>query len=253
MKKSIAILLILAVIFSAFTSCRAGDEADGETGAAAPSPETRLDVVPAIFVNDTYFRIFADRRQNVPDLDDTWVYLGNIDSATPEWESPAENFQTNEESMMGAEIYRSFEGRIRIAAGTWGDPLDEEVIGDSIIADIEGTRSLYISEEAYSEVIKVMDAAVRQSLMVDGVVYSLMSVSGGESSSVPDSYIFLGEVMSAVPMREFPTENLQANRDSVVGAQVYRLPPGGNNDIVVFFTPVSRFYYKHLPETKTYL
>jgi hypothetical protein len=48
-------------------------------------------------------------------------------------------------------------------------------------------------------------------------------------------------------MSEYPTENLQANRDTVVGAKVYRLPASENNGIVVFFNPDARFYYSHLP------
>ena len=92
-----------------------------------------------------------------------------------------------------------------------------------------------------------MATVERHSLMVDGIIYSLMATAGGGDFSLSDNHIFLGEVASAVPMGEFPKENLHANRDIVVGAKVYRLPAGESNDIVVFFNADARFYYKHLP------
>jgi hypothetical protein len=73
-----------------------------------------------------------------------------------------------------------------------------------------------------------------------------MATAGGGDFPIGDDHIFLGEVTGAVPMGEFPTEHLQANRDTVVGAEVYRLPDGENSDIVVFVSANARFYYKHL-------
>jgi hypothetical protein len=249
MKKPIVLTLTLIVLFSVLAGCRASNSTGDEAGNAASSPGIRWDAVPAVFVNDTYFRIFENRQHTVPYLDDTWVYLGDIQSAAPGWESPTQNFQTNNEQMIGAEIYHSSECRIPITNSTWGDPLEAEVIGDSLIVIFEGLRLLYISEETHDEAIKVMDAVERHSLMVDGVMYSLMGSAGGRDFILDDRYVFLGEITSAVPIDEFPTDNLQANRDIVIGAKVYRMPPDENNDLVVFFTQNSRFYYKHLPGT----
>jgi hypothetical protein len=220
-----------------------GEELDENTS------EVRWAAVPAVFVNDTYFRVFtADEQQHiVPQIDDTWVYLGDIQSNVPGWQSPTQNYQTNNERMLGAEIYYSSEGRIPVTNSAWGDPLEEEVVGVSIIVVFEDLRLLYISEEAHDELIEVMNTIMRPSLMVDGVMYSLMATAGGGDFSLSDNHIFLGEIASATPMDEYPTENLQSNRDIVIGAKVYRLPSGESNDIVVFFNSDERFYFSNLP------
>ena len=261
MKKSTALSMALLILLFALTGCAGnGAMSDSQVGGGTNTAntdgeeldentsETRWAAVPAVFVNDTYFRIYADELHHpIADLDNTWVSLGTIQSAVPGWEPPTQNFQTNNEAMIGAEIYFSSEGRIPITNSAWGDPLDEEIVGEIVIVVFEGSRLWYISEEAHSEVIEVMNAVVRHSLMVDGVIYSLMATAGGGGFSLSDDHIFLGEVASAVPMDEYPTENLQANRDSTVGAKVYRLPQGENSDLVVFFFPDARFYFKNLP------
>ena len=220
-----------------------------ETTDTVPTPAMRWAAIPAVFVNDTYFRIFDDRQHIVPDLDDTWVYLGNIRSAAPGGGKPTQNFQTTNDRMIGAEIYHSSEGRIPITESVWGDPLDEEISGDCIIVVFEDQRIMYVSEEAHSKAYQVMDAVVRHSLMVDGVMYSFMG-SGLDSDIVPnpnDNYVFLGEVESAVPIDEYPAGNLQANRELVVGMKAYRLPQNDANDIVVIVIADAYYYYKHLP------
>jgi len=210
---------------------------------SAPRPSLQWALPPAVFVNDKYYQAFEGRQQYVPHLDDNWVYLGDIRSAVPGYESPTTNFQANQD-IIGAEIYHAQEGRI-LFAHLGDDYLGEEVIGDSIIVVFEGQRSVYISDEVRAEVQKIMDAVKRHSLLVDDVMYSLMATLGGGYSSLND-YIFLGEVRSAVSLYEFPTENLQANRDIVVGAKVYKLPPGDTNDIVVISPDGTRYCYKHL-------
>lgn len=212
--------------------------------------QMRWDAIPAVFVNDTYFRIYDDRQEYVPLIDDTWDCLGDIQTAVPSYESPTVNFQTNHELMVGAEIYHSPESRISVTVSTWNDPIDEVVIGESIIVVFQGQRLWYITENAHDEVIQVMEgSAVRSSLMVDGEIYSLMGTAGGSSFTFNDSYIFIGEVIDAVPMNEYPTENLQANRDVVVGTQAYWLPSEDGSDIVLFHDIGFGYYYKLLPGT----
>jgi len=145
--------------------------------------------------------------------------------------------------MIGVEIFHSSEGRIPITNSVWDDPLNEEVVGDSIIVVFNGQRILYITEEAHTEAYKVMSAVVRHSLMIDGVTYSHM---GSGPGVILNSYAYLGEIINAVPIDEYPTENLQSNREIVVGMRAYRLPPEDNNDIIVIYTD-SYFFYKHLP------
>ena len=260
--KTIALSMILLVLLMPLTGCKGNDTeiksqdgdstfrseivADALDENTTPSPEMHSSAVPAVFVNDTYFRVFDDRQHIVPDLDDTWIFLGSIQSSASGWESPTQNFQTNNELMIGAEIFHSFEGHVPITNSVWGDPLNDEVVGDSIIVVFEGARILYITEELHAEAYKVMGAVERHSLMVDGVIYSLMgSRSGGY---ILDSCVYLGEITSTVPIDEYPTENLQANRDIVVGMKVYRLPPGDINDIIVLFSDsyTSCYFYKSL-------
>lgn len=201
-----------------------------------------------ILVNGVMYYMYDNSAGIAQMLDDSWVFVGKVESCVRSDTQPRRNLQSNH-SIVGAEVYHSNEGYIRIANSSWGDPLKDAVTGDSIIVVFEGQFSLYLSEEAHADVLVIMDAAKRHSLMVDGVIYSLMSTTGGENISIPDSFVYLGKVESAVPIDEFPTENLQANRDIVVGASVYRLPIGEESDIVVFHTANLRFYYKHLPRS----
>ena len=245
--KTIFLSAVLFLLCAIIIGCGASGSSQPEPEIDEAASEVRWAAVPAVFVNDTYFRIFADEHHHpIPDLDDSWVLLGTVQSAAPGWESPTENFHTNNEMMIGSEIYFSSGGRIPVTTSTWGDPIDEEVTGDSVIIVFEGSKLWYLSEAVHDEVIRAMEVA-RHSLMVDGVLYSLMATAGGGDFTIGDNHIFLGEVESAVPMNEYPTENLQSNRESVVGAKVYRLPQGENSDIVVFFSPDSRYYYQHLP------
>ena len=132
------------------------------------SPESSSGIhwatVPAIYVNDIFFRIYANSQHHyVPELDDTWELIGNIKDATPGWESPNQNFQTNNIALMGAEIYYSSIGRVRITSNMWGIPIDEEVIGDSVIVNFDGSRLLFITEATHSEVIRVMETIFSKS------------------------------------------------------------------------------------------
>jgi hypothetical protein len=258
MKKYTALSIALLILLLTLTGCAgngaiAGSQYNGYGTSDIEeldenTSEVRWAAVPAVFVNDTYFRVFtADEQQHiVPNIDDTWVYLGDIQSNVPGWESPTQNFQTNNARMLGAKIYYSSEGRIPVTNSAWGDPLEEEVIGDSIIVVFEDLRLLYISEDAHDKVIEIMNTVMRHSLMVEGVMYSLMATAGGGVFSLSDNHVFLGEIASAVPMDEYPAENLQSNRDVVVGAKVYRLPAGESSDIVVFYNSDARFYYSNL-------
>jgi len=240
------------ILLSVLTSCAgSGTVADSQYygGAYAEStPEMRWAAVPAVFVNDTWFRIFDDRQHIVPELDDTWVFIGTLQSTVPGWESPTQNFQTNNEAMIGSEIFYSAGGCIAVNTCAWGDPIDEVIIGDSIIVVYEGSRLYFISDEAHTEVMNVMNAFMRHTIMVDGVMYSLMATAGGGGFSLSDNHVFLGEITSTVSMDGYPTENLQANRNTLVGAKVYKLPSGDINDIVVFFNSDTRFYFKHFPD-----
>jgi len=75
-------------------------------GTALPA-ETRWAAVPAVFVNDTYYRFFDVPRHRLPALDDSWVFLGTIEGTVPGWESPTQNYQSNNDGLIGAEIFHS--------------------------------------------------------------------------------------------------------------------------------------------------
>ena len=241
MRKAIIIGTILLLSLMVMTGCGNVNEVEPDD-----VPVDRWAVPPMVFVNDTYYQAFEHRQHIVPEVDEAWVYLGEIQSTAPGYELPAENFQTNRD-MIGARIYHAYNGQIPITTSAWGDAIEEEIIGDSIIVVYEGQRFLYISEKAHSEAIRIMNLAERHSLLVDGVMYSLMATAFGDNFSMNDDFIFLGEVKSAVSLNELPAENLQANREIVVGARVYRLPPDAVDDIVVLHQWGTRFYYSALP------
>jgi len=194
MKKSFAMTLLLWFMLI-ITACAPSDSPSSDSP-LYPSPNARP---PAVFVNDTYYQVFENRQTVVPLIDDTWAYLGEIQNTVPGYESPIEKFQSNGD-IIGAAIYHSYEGHIPITTTTWGDPLEEEVIGDSIIVVLRGQRYLYISEDVRADAFKISDAVVRHSLMVNEVIYSLMGISSDCDSLLDDSYIFLGEVTSAAPI-----------------------------------------------------
>jgi hypothetical protein len=210
-----------------------------------PTSVVRENSPSAVFVNDTFYRLFESRQSYVPELDNLWVYLGEIQSTLPTYENPNDNFQANRE-IVGSKIYHSYEGCIPVT-DFGNDYLGEEVIGDSIIAVIKGHRYLYLSDEANAEVEKIFDAVKRPSLLVDGVMYSLMSTWGRVEFKLDDNYTFLGTVTGAVSLYEMPTENFQANRDVVVGAKVYKLPQGEINDVAAISGDKKCYYYKALP------
>jgi hypothetical protein len=201
-----------------------------------------------VFVNDTWYRIYDDRQYMVQEPDATWTYLGDIQSVVPGVENPTENFQANFEQI-GARIYHNYEAHISVNAGVWGEwppAVDGEVIGDSIIVVFEGQRTMFISEQAHAEVLLIMQAVKRDSLFIDGNIYSLMSSSDGTVIDLDDEH-FIGEVQSFVSVNEYPTENLQANREHAVGAKVYRLPAEHIDDIVIFHFPGGYNFYSLLP------
>ena len=193
----------------------------------------------AVFVNDSYYRLFEARQHIVPKLDNLWVYLGEVQSTVPGYESPTENFQVNWEGAIGAKIYHTHEGRVPVH-DLGDDYLGREVIGDSIIVVFSENRYLYLSEETYSKVEEIFNSVKRSSLLIDGILYSLIRTGG--NFYLNDTYTFLGKVTSTISLYESPTENLQANRDIMFGLDVYKTPSEALNDIVVFGNGTCYFY-----------
>ena len=238
MRRTIIAVLLLSMLTIA--GC-------GSTNVANSNDATveRWALPPLVFVNNTYYQMFGNLPPDISELDEIWIYLGDIQSAVPGYKFPTENFQANH-GRIGARIYHAYDGRIPVNVCEWGDALEEEVIGNSIIVVYEGQRYLYISEEARTEVMKILNSVERQSLLVDGVMYSLRATAFGGNFSINDSFTFLGEVESAVSLYELPTENLQANRKIFVGMRVYRLPPDGIDNIVVLNQWGTRHYFSAL-------
>jgi hypothetical protein len=249
MKKLVRLIILPIVLFFAMMT---GCALNNETALIylqddiVEQTELRWAAVPAVYVNDTWYRIYDDRQHMVQEPDDRWTYLGGIQSIVPGYESPTVNFQANFEQI-GARIYHSYEALIPVTSGSWPASIDEEVIGDSIIVIYEGHRTMFISEATHDEVMIIMDAVKRDSLFIDGNLYSLMASTGGAVIDLDDEHIFIGEVQSAVSVYEYPTENLQANRESAVGAKVYRLPLDHTDDIVIFHFPGGYNFYSLLP------
>ena len=220
---------------------------DGAANNTEPhEPDIRWARPPAVFVNDTWFQIFVERNNQIPPLDDSWTFLGTIQTIVAGYLPLTENFQSNMD-LLGARIYHNYLGRIPVTNNTWGEPIDEEAFGESIIVVYENRRIMFISEESMAEVLTVMkNNGARRSLNIDGTVYSLMATAGGGHFAIGESHIFLGEIISSSDINEYPTENLTANRPDLIGARAYRLPEGEVNDIVVFHSPATRFYFSLL-------
>ena len=202
---------------------------------------------PAVFVNDTWFQIFQERNNQIPPIDDSWTFLGTIQTIVAGHLPLTENFQSNMD-LPGARIYHNYLARIPVTNNTWGEPINEEAFGESIIVVYENRRIMFIPEESMAKVLAVMKAGgERRSLNIDGAVYSLMATAGGGHFAISEGHIFLGEIISSSDINEYPTENMQANRPDLIGARVYRLPEGQVNDIVVFHSSATRYYFSLLP------
>ena len=200
----------------------------------------------AVFVNDSWFCLHEERQHLIPAIDDDWVHLGQIQSAVDFLEIPSENFQTNATGLVGAHVYHSPNAHIRITNNARNEFVDRVIYGEAVIVSHNGRRILHVSEETIDTIIATMNEDLRQSLMVDGVRYSLMSTTGG--GFVPSTnHTFLGEIAGYTDSTMYPTEHLQANRANLVGARVYRLPEGHNNDLVAFFNMGALFFFRHLP------
>jgi hypothetical protein len=235
-KVALAVILVLLV----FITLGCGNVSESNTD----DLEVRWVLPPMVFVNDRIYQVF------IPDIDyeqdEVWAYVGDIQSTVPGYEIPTENFQSNVE-MMDAEIFHAIEGRIPVTSTVWGDSLNDIVVGDSIIVVFEETRYMFITDETRAKVNAITEDVVRSSLMIDGDIYSLMGSFSDNRSTLSGDYIFLGEVTSAVPLNEYPTENMQANREVVVGMKVYREPSDDDESVLVFHTMGAYNRYTLLP------
>lgn len=246
MRKFIVLALLATVLTVQLAGCSSASNAVTDDASQAENEQPVLwDLVPSVFVGDKYFRIHDERQDIVPEIDDTWTYLGDVLETVPSYELPESNFQANTD-IVGAEIYHCAESRIPVTISTWGDAIDEEIIGESIIVVFGGQRLLYITESAHNEVMEVMENSVARScIMVDGELYIFMGTVTGNDYPYSEEHIYLGEVTDAVSMNEYPTENLQANRDEVVGAEAYQQPSEDDlySGVVVLIKQGVNYYY----------
>ncbi|MDF2845650.1 MAG: putative entericidin like toxin protein [Herbinix sp.] len=90
-----AILTLVFVVYS--STSRPMDTSEGE-------PEERYDRPPFVFVNDTLYKRYKEVTSK--EMDDSYTFLGNIESSVSTFESPKENFQANDD-IIGAEVYQS--------------------------------------------------------------------------------------------------------------------------------------------------
>jgi len=201
-------------------------------------------LMPMIFAHDTLYSIspFNDN----PELDENWVFVGEVESYVPTGSRPNNHLQTNFNNLISvdvvgvARVYHSPNALFRIRLHSeevfTNQHIFQDLHGDGIIIDINGQHFHFVSSLLSERINDIMAQRIPQLLLVNDVLYNLVATSSGGDFQLSDSHVFLGEIASHVPPNEFPTDNFQAN-DIIVGARVYMLPQSENRlaDILVLF------------------
>ena len=176
----------------------------------------------SVFVNDHLYQIHIldswGHSDDIPELDDTWNYLGDINSVILD-ALPTANFQANT-AIKGAKVYHSKNGSIKVNIHSCEFVRPQEFYGDSIIIDFYGRRSQYIAKDLISQVSEIYDICFDYGMLLrlNGVMYRVSSFmefvesDSAEGTFILDGdYVYLGKILSSVPENELPTEDFQVN------------------------------------------
>ena len=207
-------------------------------GVYPPNPgSSKTTGLPLIRINNVMYQEYDTSTARIAQkLDDTWVFVGKIESFMHETREPVENFQANT-NIIGAEVYHSSEGSIVVNARS-NLPLvkGEEFFGDSIIVVIRypiypySECRQYIAQELFGEVYTLLSATADYGnlLYANENMYELeliLSPYNPQDDGMYHTSDYLGEILGQVPENEQPLENFFVNYIMIgVGAKVYRLP-----------------------------
>ena len=108
---------------------------------------------PMLLVNDMLY-LPGTAPWYIPELCDDWSFVGEIQSLAATYNTiPTEHLQTNGgHTFMGARVYHSPYGDIRISRNRNGVYTYREIIGDSLIVIADGVKQHFISEEAHARI-----------------------------------------------------------------------------------------------------
>ena len=211
----------------------------------------------SLFVNDTLYEIYVlnsfGLSADIPDLDDSWTYLGNIQSTVPHGELPNENLQANSE-VKGAEVYHSSNGKIYVQTFELVRPA--EFYGDTIVIDYKGQRSQYIATGLLDSIYEFYYASRERGVLlcINGVLYHMRAWHRDNNAfHLSDEYTYLGVISSSMDENQRPTEDFQVNNTYpfFIGRQVYQLPPQDKtesiiyNDLVVVYENEQIYYAEY--------
>ena len=200
--------------------------------------------MPMVFVNDTLYSISPFNGN--PELDENWVFVGEVESYVPTGSRPNNHLQTNFNNLTSidvvgvARVYHSPNALFHILMHSeevfTDQHIFQELHGDGIIIDINGHHFHFVSSLLSERINDIMAQRIPQLLLIDDVLYNLVATASGGDFQANNNHVFIGEIASHVLPNEFPRENFQAN-DEIVGARVY-LPISGDGiryDVLVLF------------------
>ena len=95
---------------------------------------------PGVLVNDGWYSAF--RTFIVPELDDSWTFIGEIQSNV---RNPSDNLSSNTVPV-GSRVYHSYEGRITINEWGFAGWLSTYWYGDTIIVVVGEQHQQFISQ-----------------------------------------------------------------------------------------------------------
>ena len=125
-----------------------------------PTPGPTGTMPPMIFVNDILY-LPGTAPWYIPEICEDWAFVGEVQSLTEHFNTiPTQHLQTNHsESFLGARVYHSPSGRIRVSRRHGGAYSYREIYGDSLIVIVNGEKQHYVSEEAHGRVNEILGDA----------------------------------------------------------------------------------------------
>lgn len=64
----------------------------------------RYQFPPLVYIDTQLYK--SEKAISKTEFNDDYIYIGNIETSVPSYESPKQNFQTNRSFLVGAEVYQ---------------------------------------------------------------------------------------------------------------------------------------------------